>query len=647
MSTSESRSTRPQRVLACTLCQQRKVKCDRTFPCANCTKAGAHCVPAALVPRQRRPRFPERELLDRLGKYEGLLQKHGIKFEPLHQLTKDPPKESDSQETSETVYDARSFWQAMAQPSEASDEESESPFHNDVSESLRLNAWDQAHESNDQLLFGPRREIDFQAAHPSQVQIFKLWQVYLENVDPLLKATHTPSLQPLIIEAASDMKNISAPLEALMFGIYCVSIVSLDSNSLFGVPKKELLRTYQFGCQQALINCGVLRSTNLDSLTAFFLYLVSLRPDSIDPRAVSPMLGVAVRIAQRMRLHNEASYAGLAPFEAEMRRRLWWALVTFDNRICELSDFKASILNPTWDCKRPLNVNDFDLRREMKSLPTSHNQLTEALFVLVRYELGDLIRHSHFHLNYTSPSLKAIAKDPQDSGLVSFENAVEERFRLCNPENPLHFMTIWMTRAAIAKARLMEYYDRHATLSTHQPDEQRDTAISYALDMLRSDTKLVTSPLTKGYLWLVHLYFPLPAYMNIAQELARRPTGKLVQQAWSVMSDNYESRFTDLDHESPIFAIFAKLTLQAWESCEMVRIKSNLPSDLPWIVRNAKQRLQKSSGTQELPVAKPGQTSGAAIGPYSDFLGQPMADVDMDQLDWAAIDWNPMSGQGW
>lgn len=72
------------RVLACVLCQQRKVKCDRRFPCANCIKAGVQCVSAALAPRQRRRRFPERDLLDRLRQYEDLLRRNRIPFEPLH-----------------------------------------------------------------------------------------------------------------------------------------------------------------------------------------------------------------------------------------------------------------------------------------------------------------------------------------------------------------------------------------------------------------------------------------------------------------------------------------------------------------------------------------------------------------------------------
>ena len=83
-----------QRVLACQLCQQRKVKCDRKFPCANCTRGGTPCVPATLVPRQRRRRFPERELLARIRHYETLLRQHNVPFDPLH-----PPATNTATET--------------------------------------------------------------------------------------------------------------------------------------------------------------------------------------------------------------------------------------------------------------------------------------------------------------------------------------------------------------------------------------------------------------------------------------------------------------------------------------------------------------------------------------------------------------------
>lgn len=75
--------TSKSRVLACVRCGQRKVRCDRKFPCANCIKSRTQCVPATLATRRRRRKFSERELLERLRNYEDLLRQNNIKFEPL------------------------------------------------------------------------------------------------------------------------------------------------------------------------------------------------------------------------------------------------------------------------------------------------------------------------------------------------------------------------------------------------------------------------------------------------------------------------------------------------------------------------------------------------------------------------------------
>ncbi len=69
---------------SCVLCQQRKVRCDKQKPCSNCVKAGAECrVVPPQPPRRRKKRLQERDLLERLKKYEDLLRQHNIKFDAL------------------------------------------------------------------------------------------------------------------------------------------------------------------------------------------------------------------------------------------------------------------------------------------------------------------------------------------------------------------------------------------------------------------------------------------------------------------------------------------------------------------------------------------------------------------------------------
>ncbi|KAJ9634480.1 hypothetical protein H2204_006305 [Knufia peltigerae] len=491
--------------------------------------------------------------------------------------------------------------------------------HEIVRKAVVRGAWAQMSQGINRSLFGfGSSNVDLAPFHPQQVQIFRLWQIYLENVNPLLAVTHTPTLQPRMIDAAGNLSNIPPPLEALMFGIYCVSVLSLgkeDCQSLFGIPRDDLLKSYQFGCEQALLKCDVLRTEDLDCLVALYLYLVSFRPGT-DPRSVSSMLGIAMRIAQRLGIHYESintKCGGL--LEAEMRRRLWWSLVIFDHRICELSDYKTTMLSPTWDCKTPLNINDSDIRAEMTTTPIPHDRPSETLFAVVRSEMSDFVRHTSFHLDFTNPALKGLATtnhnhinhnvDSSGHGdeLSTLENLMESKhLRFCNPENPLHFMTVWVTRGHLARNRLLDHHSRHSSLmssntttttstnhsnsntnpspnshsnpntphSSHHLEssaQQHDSAMTYAMRMLECDTRLMTSPLTKGYAWYMHNYFPFPAYIHIVRSLEKRPTQKHADQAWSVMSDNYDARFSEVaDDDNPLFKVFSGAILQAWDA---------------------------------------------------------------------------------
>lgn len=82
---------------SCVLCQQRKVRCDKNKPCANCVKAKVECrVIPPQPPRRRKKRLQERDLIDRLKKYESLLADNGVKFEPIGQeLRSDGPHGDD------------------------------------------------------------------------------------------------------------------------------------------------------------------------------------------------------------------------------------------------------------------------------------------------------------------------------------------------------------------------------------------------------------------------------------------------------------------------------------------------------------------------------------------------------------------------
>ncbi|KAK6445709.1 hypothetical protein FP744_10001958 [Trichoderma asperellum] len=649
---------RPRRQLACVRCQQRKVKCDHKDPCATCAKAGVPCVASNQVQRRRKRRLPERELLDRIRNYEDLLTQHNIKFEPLHprgpESSVSAPKgspdshveepcESDDEPGTTTASSHAGTSSPRRRFRDRTDGDSSD---DEVRGVVFKRAWDQEIADDAHLLFGfgwHQTIVDIHTLHPQPFQIFQLWQVYLDNVDPLLKITHTHTLQKRLIAAATNLITITPELEALMFGIYCMAISSLTENecrAMFASSKVDLLSRFQLGCQQALLNSRFMRSTNRDCLTALCLYLISVRPTTA-PQSLSSILGTAIRIAQRMGLHSEATLAKASPLEAEMGRRLWWSLILFDTRIGEMADLHATALLPTWDCRVPLTINDSDIREEMKESPQVQGKLTDVIFAVCRSELADFVRYTKFHLGFFGPGLRPSVTTgqevPQGSEIDTFHKMMEEKYlKFCDPENAIHFMTIWTTRGNIAKYRLVEHHFRYSGSSLHHAETQRDAALSYALRMLECNTKLMTSPLTKGFIWMVHCYFPFIAYIQIIQHLKWRPKSAQATDAWKIMNDNYHALIEVLSVTDSFFGLLTNMILQAWEVRESAYKQSGHPLETPPLVSSIRQ-------SRELLIPEECgnsiKQSGSApeIG-YSDVPAY--YDIDMDHLDWSAMDWD-------
>ncbi|KAJ4344036.1 hypothetical protein N0V95_006414 [Ascochyta clinopodiicola] len=666
------------------------------------------------MPRRRR-RPTEQELVERVRKYEDLLRRNNIPVEAttddidaeeasgyadsqsskstgqayLHAITDvsdgQPVGPENIKTEDETLTEVKDFWNAMHQrPPGDNQGDTEranvdnnfgNPTFDDLSEPVIVKVWGRVYEGDHDHLFGPFN-IDgpLSSLHPSHVHIFRLWQIYSDNINPLLKITHAPTLQARILDAAVDVTGISRELEALMFSIYCAAIISIDEEgcrNTFGEPKAKLLKKYQDACRQALINCGFLRSRERECLTAFFLYLkVSLRPDT-HPHTLSPMFAIAFRIAYRMNIANEAANAKHGFFEAEMRRRLWWALILYDSRISEMTDYKTTQLIPTWDCKIPVNVNDFDLRPEMSTRPSDQEAPTEALFAVVRGAIGDFIRHNVLHLDFINPMLKHVAKatqhlfDPYDDDLHGLENIIENRhLKHCTLENPLHYITTWWARNYLAKYRFFLHCSQHSQSPGHQTTEQRDAILSYALRMLECDTALMSSPLTKGYRWLIQFHFPFPAYVRIVQDLRLRPVGAHADKAWELMNANYAVRFIDMEPSANIlFKMFASTVLQAWAARHAAMFGEGLGEGPERMIGDIRKKLGQPSPPvptadhavsaiqSHMVMPPPSDTvipvvTGLDSGSYFQDSSLAELNTDLFDMDWSNIDWTMMSGLG-
>lgn len=75
-------------------------------------------------------------------------------------------------------------------------------------------------------------DVDLKPLHPLPSQIPFIWQVFKENVDPILKVIHVPTMSKVINELRKNIDSLTPSMEALMFSIYYASITSLDEDEV-------------------------------------------------------------------------------------------------------------------------------------------------------------------------------------------------------------------------------------------------------------------------------------------------------------------------------------------------------------------------------------------------------------------------------
>lgn len=132
--------------------------------------------------------------------------------------------------------------------------------------------------NSDMLLgSGDTPDLNVETLWPEPNHIFYLWQSYLDRVNPLTKIIHVPSMQPYVAEAVGG-RNIPKNVEALLFSIFVMAVVSLTPDECWGMlgcPREEAVQRYSRGVRLSLVKVGFLKSHDLTTLQALVIYLVS------------------------------------------------------------------------------------------------------------------------------------------------------------------------------------------------------------------------------------------------------------------------------------------------------------------------------------------------------------------------------------
>ncbi|EED19691.1 conserved hypothetical protein [Talaromyces stipitatus ATCC 10500] len=413
--------------------------------------------------------------------------------------------------------------------------------------------------------------------HPNTIQIFQLWNTFLDGVNPLTKIIHVPTLQQQILDAASDLSSLSPEMEALMFSIYSSALLCMHVDEVqkyFEDSKSALLTRYRQCAQQALVNAGILGTSELKVLQAFLLFIISVRL-VYNPHILWSLTGICVRIAQRIGLHKDGSKLGLSVFETEMRRRIWWNLTVVDATIGHMAGCESHMLLLA-DTKLPSNINDSALDPGMKDIPDESSGPTEMFFCLMSYELGAWLakqaenKTSSFDGFWEFLSSTTISVDQKDAIIDELEQIFERKYiNHCDSSIPLHFVTFVVAKSAVTSSRLRAHHPRQYQ-EKGQPllPTERDLLFNLCFRLLEYGDLIFRSPKVQKFHWHLDFHFPWEALIVMLLVLRHRNVGQEVARAWQLIDALFkrQTKIMTQRQRSPLHLAVANLAIKAWSA---------------------------------------------------------------------------------
>ncbi|KAK3299833.1 fungal-specific transcription factor domain-containing protein [Chaetomium fimeti] len=386
-------------------------------------------------------------------------------------------------------------------------------------------------------------DVELRPLHPLPSQIPFIWQVYQENVDPILKVIHVPSMSKVIKELRYNLDGLTPSMEALMFSIYYASITSLDEEEVklnFGTEKIALIQKYRFAVEQALARAEFLTKPDFTVIQAFMLFLVFVRRHD-DTRFAWTLTALLIRLSQALGLHRDGThFPNLTPFQIEMRRRLFWAVCVLDLRSAEDQGTDLTIVSGTFDTQIPLNINDTDISPESKCLPKPREGTTDMAFSLIRYEICSLSRRLHIVSSGMTPACPSDAGkslEEREALLTEASRKVEQRLHK-DSSNSMFWVASNVTRIIVAKMTLVIY---QPVLFPGPGDDVlsedvRARLLNAALDVFEYSHILNTDPRCKQWRWLFQTWSHWHALAYTLIEVSHRPWGPKAERAWNALN---------------------------------------------------------------------------------------------------------------
>lgn len=373
---------------------------------------------------------------------------------------------------------------------------------------------------------------------PSKDAADQLIAQYYRSVHEIAKIVHRPTLEAQytlfwnnIATGTEPLPSLQAILFAAMFSA-AVSLTDGQAITRFNTSKAALVDSLRSGTEMALSKANFLRTTKVDTMQAFTMYLIPLVRAEVS-RAHSALVGTAIRLAECMGLHRDGSQYNMTPIEIHVRRMIWHQLCFLDQRTCEATGPRPQIRRDDYDTKFPYNVDDVDLIDPSGPVEDRPYWTDNTLF-RIRAEMLEMRRMMWFDI---------IALDKKKKTLTSvlvrvqkWRASFEERWsQIVEGFAPVRVVTRHIVALGINGLYLTILHRYLFSTTTKMPDRLRQVLIESGLAQMENAIALETTPELAPWVWYKGAFNQYHSALLLMVEVYAYPMRKDAPRIWKCL----------------------------------------------------------------------------------------------------------------
>ncbi|KAG6034026.1 hypothetical protein E4U40_004460 [Claviceps sp. LM458 group G5] len=402
----------------------------------------------------------------------------------------------------------------------------------------------------------------------------QLCDIYLRNVDPVIKILHRPSLSKWLMDGnrylgyPEDHSSVKA-LEAAVCYAAANTLSEAQCQAMCHTSKSTIVSTFRRQCEVALERSGLFSTRCRIILQSFVLYLVG-RQSEERGTAVWTLVALAVKIALAMGVNRGPSEGPAAEtfFHQQMRLRLWLTICLLDLQAAFVQSANPLISHQHVEAavSKVCHVNDFDFDLATSEQVPDREELTETTFALITYRAQVAGRLLNFadsgkldgmpmsipsSTGDTSPSAWANLPDQQQrrNYFRQYQQQTLALLHFCNPESSSYSWFTWhSTQCIVSSVRLsFDYLSRQQMSGTGILSPVSPPSVSSGSDagLLRKSLQtleefqlMFSDPRGEGFRWFT-VTVPWLALSTAIAECNTCNDIALVRRAWPVIEASY------------------------------------------------------------------------------------------------------------